>query len=258
MYIRFASATAFAAAISMGATPLSAAELPNLALPVSVEATGVFDADSVNADQYRRWHRRNRVDAGDVIGGLLVIGTIAAVASAASRANQRNGDYRYPERDYRTRGYPYPGPDYRYDYRSRPYDSRMDDSLGLDRAVDMCAREVERNARIETVDSANRTANGWDVAGRLRTGEPFRCTIGNDGRIDDVDYGRGTGYRGEAGGIPSPADGQWDDDRYAAARAAQNAGGEPVPAYPGGPLPGEDATSDDGRYETAQAPDFEQ
>lgn len=244
MLFRFASAAALAASLSMAATPLSAAELPQLAGHRSVEAPGVFDADAVNADGYRRWHRRDRVDAGDVIGGILVLGTIAAVASAASKASR--------DRDYRTRGYPYPNRDYDYqrDYRSRPYNSRMDDSRGIDRAVDMCAREVERNAQVETVDSVNRTGQGWAVTGQLRTGAPFTCLIGPDGRIEGVDFGaRGAQVE----------DRQWDDDRYAAARAAQDGTG--TPAYPGGPLPGDepvpsDDDGDDGRYQTAEAPDF--
>lgn len=233
----------------MVAGPLAAGELPISTNRAAVATPGVFDADAVNAQNHRRWYRRDRVDAGDVIGGLLVIGTIAAVASAASKAGQRNRDYRYPDRDYR---YPDQRGDYRYDYRNRPTGGRWDDSRGLDRAVDMCAREVERNARIETIDSANRSGDGWDVSGSLRTGEGFRCTIGNDGRIRDVDYGRG--FRGsDAVGAEMPAgDRQWDDDRYAAARAAQ----EGTQAYPDGPLPGDGEAGDDGRYETAQTPDF--
>lgn len=247
MPIRFASFAAIAACGSMLSAPLQAAELPHARTAAAVETAGVFDADSVNAQNHRRWYRRDRVDAGDVIGGILVLGTIAAVASAASKAGNRG--YRdYRDRDYRYRDY-----DMDRAYRSRPSGSRWDDSRGLDRAVDMCAREVERNARIDTVDSANRTGTGWDVSGRLRTGESFRCSIGNDGRIEGVDYGRGFERRGAA--ADTPADGQWSDDRYAAARAAQG----PAPAYPGGPLPGEEVTAtggDDGRYETAQAPDF--
>ncbi len=242
--LRFASAAALAACASMAAAPLAAAELPSPVAPVAVAPVGVFDADGVNAQNHRRWYRRDRVDAGDVIGAVVVLGAIAAVASAASKSSQRDRDYRYPA----------PNGDYRYDYRNRPYDSRMDDSRGLDRAVDMCTREVERNARIDTIDNAARTASGWDVSGRLRTGEPFRCSIDNDGRIGDVDYGRGIGYRGDASGTRAPADGQWDDDRYAAARAAHDG----APAYPGGPLPGDPETGgDDDRYQAAQAPDFE-
>ncbi len=243
----------------MAAAPLAAAHLPQMASHASVETAGVFDADGVNAQAHRRYYRRDRVDAGDVIGAVVVLGAIAAVASAASRSSQRDRDYRYPQR-YPNAGGPYPNGDYRYNYRNGPTDSRYDDSRGLDRAVDMCAREVERNARIDTVDSVNRSGNGWDVTGRLRTGENFRCSIGNDGRIGDIDYGRGAGYRGDASGSPAPypaEDRQWDDDRYAAARAAR----EGAPSYPGGPLPGDDdndtsASGADGRYQTAQSPDF--
>lgn len=253
MFHRFASAAALAASLSMAVTPLAAVELPAMAASAGAEALGVFDGDSVNVQGHRRWYRRDRVDAGDVIGGILVLGTIAAVASAASKASQRDRDYRYPDRDYRQ---PSRQGDFRYDYRNRSGGAQWDDSRGLDRAVDMCAREVERNARVDTVEGANRTGSGWDVTGRLRTGETFRCTIGNDGRIEGVDYGRGEGFPGsDASGTETPIeDRQWEDDRYAAARAAQDPAGDP--AYPGGPLPGEPEVGDDGRYETAQAPDF--
>ena len=46
MLFRFASAAALAASLSMAATPLSAAELPQLAGHRAVEAPGVFDADA--------------------------------------------------------------------------------------------------------------------------------------------------------------------------------------------------------------------
>jgi hypothetical protein len=245
--LRFASAAALAACASMAAAPLTAAELSAPAAPLAVAAPGVFEADSLNAQNHRRWYRRDRVDAGDVIGAVVVLGAIAAVASAAGRANQRDRDYRYPQR------YPHPDGDYRSDYRSRPDQGHFDDSRGLDRAVDMCAREVERNARIETIDGANRTGAGWDVTGRLRTGSSFRCSIGNDGRIDAIDYGSGAGSSSDAGGTAAPADGQWDDDRYAAARAARDG----TVAYPGASLPDEgEAGGDDGRYQTADSPDF--
>lgn len=258
MLHRFASAAALAATLSMAAAPLAAADLPQVAAPASAGQGGIFDADSVNAQGHRRWYRRDRVDAGDVIGGILVLGTIAAVASAASRASQRarypDRDYRYPsrDRDYGyDRDYRYPSRDRGYGYerddRGRPYGSRMNDSRGIDRAVDMCAAEVERSARVDAIDSVNRTGEGWTVTGQLRTGEPFTCSIGPDGRIDAVDYGR----RGA-----QVEDRQWDDARYAAARAARDPAG--APSYPGGPLPGDEdaSTVGDGRYETAQAPDF--
>jgi hypothetical protein len=218
MFFRLASAGAFAAAASMAAAPLAAAEFPRLA-PQS--AAGVLSTNGVNADNHR-WHRRDRIDGGDVVAGVLVIGAIAAIASAAK--SNRDREYRYPQR--------YPAPDRPYDYRSGPTDWRSGDSRGLDRAVDMCARELERTARVDTVDAVERNGYGWRVTGRLGNGDAFTCSIGNDGRIEAID----TGNRGAAN------DRQWDDDRYAAARAAQD--GAVAPAYPGGPLPGEDIDGD--------------
>ncbi len=230
MLFRFASASALVAAASMAVAPLAAAEFPRL--PTQV-ADSVMSTNGVNAADHR-WHRRDRVDGGDVVAGVLVIGAIAAIASAASKSN-RDGEYRYPQR--------YPAPDRPYDYRSVPRDSGYNDSRGLDRAVDMCAREVERNGRIDTVDGVDRNGDGWRVTGRLANGSPFSCSIGNDGRIGTVDYGN----RGALD------DRQWDDDRYAAARQSQDGLG--TPAYPGGPV-GDESNGDDGRYDTAETPDF--
>ncbi len=73
------------------------------------------------------WGRHHdRVDAGDVLAGVLIIGGIAAVASAASKAarDRRYEDGRYDtrrdQRDYR--GDVYRGDDYRgEDYRGENY-----------------------------------------------------------------------------------------------------------------------------------------
>ncbi|MFA9200941.1 MAG: hypothetical protein ACEQR8_07090 [Cypionkella sp.] len=205
---------AIAACCSMAAAPLAAADVAH----VATSAPAVFSADAVAAQNHRRWYRRDRVDAGDVIGGLLVIGTIAAVASAASKASRND---RYRARDYRP------------DYPPRTFGASWQEGRGLDRAVDICAGAIERDARIASVDSAARTAAGWQVTGRLRTGAPFTCSIGPEGRIEAIDYG--------AGGATGA---QWSDDRYAAARAAQDGVATQRPAYPGGPLGDEDTRPD--------------
>ena len=230
MFFRFASAAALAATASMVAAPLAAAELPRLPAHAAVATPGVFDPDGVNASDHRRWRHRDGVDAGDVVAGIAVVGVLAALASAVSKQSKRDRA--------RTEGYPYP--DRPYDYRA-PTDSRYGDSGGIDRAVDNCAREVERNGAIDTVDTVERTGTGWHVAGRMQGGSPFNCSVGNDGRIESIDSGR----------LGAVEDNQWGDERYAAARQAQDNGA--APAYPGGPLSGEDA--DDGRYDIAQAPD---
>ncbi len=242
----FAAAPAMLAALALTAQPAFAADL---ALPATPSAVGIAPAWSPAGDSahdYRRYrHRRNGVDAGDVIAGVLILGGIAAVASAASKSQPR-----YPDRDWR-----YPDP--------RRGDGRYgsNDARGIDRAVAMCVEEIERDARVETVDNVARTARGWQVAGSLYDGQGFSCSIGEDGRIEAVDFGTGTspyragygntedfGYDG-AGLDGDPAglgdegveNRQYGDDTYAAARARADAA---MPAYPGGPLAGDEDLAD--------------
>ena len=240
-----AAYASLAAAVSMAATPASAAELPTGPSSVTYVAPGVFEADSENVERYRRhryrhYRHRHRVDAGDVIAGVLILGGIAAIASAASK-NDR--DRRYRDRDYRTRD----SRDRDYDYRERREDSRYDGGRGIDRAVEMCVSRIERDVRVDRVDSVDRNGEGWRVTGRLYNGESFNCRIGSDGRVDDVDYDS----------IAASDPRQLSDDRYRTAwaevdraKATESSDPEARPAYPGGPLPGEEAADD--RYTTAE------
>ena len=282
---RLSTAAALAAALAMGAAPASAAEMPRVAHPAAVD---VWDGDASSVEGwgyrgYRGYHSRNHVRTGDVVAGVVVLGTIAAIASAANnrdRYRDRAGDYRYPSGDYRGRDYRY---DERGDYRR---DMRADaGARGMERAVDMCVGQVERgDTRVETIDNARRDRDGWAVSGQLRGGGGFDCRIDNDGRVRNVDIGGSTysdaGYRDEdddgrayAGArYDGQGEGQLDDAAYSRARASQadSRGYEyrdapqaegPQPEYPGGPIPGEDTGSDwqdDGRYDTASAPDFNQ
>ena len=254
---KVASLAAFIAALSLG-VPASAAELPSpmQASPLAGQVAWSPDAETSAYygryyDPYRYRHRRNRVDAGDVITGVLILGGIAAVANAVKNSNR---DERYRDRDWRDR-------DYR-DRRGEPY--RDSNATGLDRAASLCVAAIERDARVETVDSYDRNAAGWTVTGRLFDGQGFTCAIGQDGRIDALDYGSGAASYGTSydGRAFSGVDNQLPPDRYRAARAdiearggyavvadtapvlqgSSNAGPPPegpVPAYPGGPLPGD-------------------
>ncbi|RPF72649.1 hypothetical protein EG799_03015 [Aurantiacibacter spongiae] len=220
-------------------------------------------------DRYRR--HRGGVDAGDVVAGVLVLGTIAAIASAAG--NRDRDRYEYRDRDR----YP-PRDDGNY-YRRGGWQGESDyGSDGMDRAVDMCVAEVESRL-VGSVDEARRTADGWHVAGQMRDGEGWRCWIDNDGRVQSVDRAAARYAPSDDvavyPGVPDP--GQLDDEVYARARAAQTTpadraysydgdrgygaaqpdrdyGSDPQPAYPGGPLPGEEGYDDgaDG-YTTARA-----
>lgn len=224
-----AAATAVAAAFSLLATPAAAVDLPRVnGAPVAYDGT----AENAQNHRYGGWGRYdNDIDAGDIIAGVVILGTIAAVASAAHNNNRDR---------YRTR-YPYPDNDYRY--RSSRDDGQRFESRGIDRAVDICVGEVERDrGRVGSVDNAARTIEGWEITGQVEGGGTFSCRIGNDGRISDVQVGSyGAGYQ-------PTEDNQWDDEVYARARIAQNA----VP-----PLP-DTYETDDRRYDTGETGDFGQ
>jgi hypothetical protein len=274
-----ASVAAMAAVLSLGPTPAAAIDLPAVSTRDVAVVTGA--ADDANQHRWRRHrHRDNDIDAGDVVAGVLVIGAIAAIAGALDGPDD---DRRY-DRDYRDRNYR------DRDYRER--DGRDDrrggyESNGLDRAADMCVAQVERGRdRVEEVAEARRTSDGWRVAGTLRNGEAWSCWIDNDGRVRNVDFGAAnySASDRDARYAPAASGGQWSDDAYASARASTRTPAQggysyrdepaeapaptadgPQPAYPGGPLPGEeDPYADapewqgDGRYSAGEAPDFTQ
>jgi len=132
-----------------------------------------------------RHYRGSHVSTGDVFTGLLILGGIAAIASAASKDKDRDEreaeDYRYSD--------PYPD--------ERPvYPGSSSYSGGnIDSAVNQCVGEIERgDERVAAVDNAARTDAGWRISGQLDGGAQFSCSIDNDGRIRDVDLGDGYAY----------------------------------------------------------------
>lgn len=248
---KYATASCLVAAASMVATPVLAADIQASAARSEITPSA-YDAaagDVQNHRYYRYRHHRHGVDAGDVLAGVLILGGIAAIASAASN----NRGERYRDHDYRDRP---------YDYRERRGDSRYDNARGIDRAVSICVNHIERDVRVETVDGVDRHSDGWRVTGTLYNGEGFTCRIGGDGQIDDVDYG---GYAMNNAPRPITEDRQHSDARYAAAwrdldnqprPMVEEIGGEARPAYPGGPIDGDlvgEGEPDD-RYRIAAVP----
>ena len=205
-FSRFTAAGACAAAFCMAATPAAAVELPAAPVVTTHAAPAVYEGDYAEDRRYRRHRHRDRIGAGDVLAGVLILGTIAAVASAASKNRQREAERRapYPREEYR----------YRSDYRT--------DGGGLDRAVGMCVDQIERGPdRVGTVDGANRTGEGWIVSGALEGGAAFTCRIDNMGRIRNVDIGA------SGAGFEPAVDNQYGDDIYTRARLSQNTAAEP-------------------------------
>lgn len=119
-------------------------------------------------------HGRDRIDAGDVIAGALIIGGIAAIASAASN-DRYDRDDRYRGNGYRyDRGYD------DYGYFNNGYGSRT--------AVDQCVRAAQSEARrfgwarVTDVTRIDRIRGGYEVRGRVV--------------VQDRDWGGWRGYRG--------------------------------------------------------------
>lgn len=140
---------------------------------------------------YGRHH--DRVDAGDVIGGILVVGAIAAILGAASKANDRQ-----PPRDNRYE------PPYRSDdgQDSGYYRDDDDDDASFPtrsdaetRASDACSwaaeGELGDDARVDTIIDVQPNGDGWYVTGTASRGgdaaRSFGCTY-RGGRVVDVRF----------------------------------------------------------------------
>ena len=124
-------------------------------------------------------HRHHdHIDAGDVIAGVLIIGGIAAIASAASKnkRDRRDEDYR---------------PDYPRDrqggYTGNDNDQQWQQNGSVDSAVNRCSNEVSRGSgRKVSVETINRDGDGWRVEGRTGEGGNFTCSVDASGQIRNV------------------------------------------------------------------------
>ena len=168
------------------------------AAAVVVTSVGISAVPAEARSRHGGWGYRHhdRVSTGDVLGGLLIIGTIAAIASAASKdKRERAPNYRY-DPPYRE--------DQRYDQRDSDYVPRVDqgdmrpygDRDVQSRAADACSWAVEAemgdDARVERIDGTEANNGGWYVTGTAsRLGgevRSFGCSYRN-GRVVDVNFG---------------------------------------------------------------------
>lgn len=157
----------------------------------------------------RRWRGRNRgVDAGDILAGVLILGGIAAVASAATNSARRGDDRSFND-----------------DVRS-----------ASDRCGAAAVAQSGLGSRIERIDNVVRDGQGWRVEGLVgsrRNGvDSFTCGI-SFGRIDYVRFNRANGAWGANDGAfdngvavtDPPFSVDPNDDDY----AWRNDDGEPYP-----------------------------
>lgn len=138
-------------------------------------------------------HRSDGISGGDVLAGILILGGIAAVASAASKKNQERAADRYPE----------PEDDGYVDEGNRDETYRVPGRIqNEDAAVDACAIAAEqegardgRTAQVRDVDDVIAVSEGWNVSGTLETRTSYRdtrretqgftCTV-RSGQVVDV------------------------------------------------------------------------
>lgn len=241
------------AMLGLLAEPVAAAQLP----VTRHNAPAVYDSEAGTAQGWRypryRRHSGAHIRTGDAIAGIAILGAVAAIASAANNADRTRTREVYREPPVRDRDY-----NYRDGRDSDRRSSGWDRNGGINSAVDLCVGQVERgDDRVDSVDEASRDGSGWRVSGRLDNGDNFSCRLDNEGRIRAIDIGDGyaTNYDGTAPALAgaTAAGGQLSDDAYRSARASTRTpidekpgavaaaiAAEPQPAYPGGPLPGED------------------
>ena len=147
---------------------------------------------------YGGWGYRDRdhISTGEVLGGLFVIGAIAAIASSASKSKrERAPDYRYDP--------PYRDDDQRQEVPRYEPDAPNDTTPGAygrgeaeGRAADACSWAVEGemgdDARVDSITGTEANNGGWYVTGTAsRLGgevRSFGCSYRN-GRVVDVNFG---------------------------------------------------------------------
>ena len=143
------------------------------ALVGTVAAGAMVMASATPALAQSRRDRDGGIDVGDVIAGALIIGGIAAVASAAGRNRGYNDGYVYEGRGY-------DGRTYNGQYDNRQYDNRYYNqytSAGDPRqAVEQCVYAAERNAnrysyggnsQVTDIRQIDRKRDGYTVKGRI-------------------------------------------------------------------------------------------
>lgn len=155
-------------------------------LSASIAALAAFSLSAGPAfagHDWGDWGRdRGWIDAGDVITGILIVGGIAAVASAVSsrdrnRDQRRDADDDDPrEADYRTDRAP------GGQYAAAPSWTES----GIAGAVDRCTSEISGAADQSEVEAVTRAGEGWRVQGRTGEGRAFSCTVDGNGRIRNI------------------------------------------------------------------------
>lgn len=135
-----------------------------------------------------RHRHRDRIDGGDILAGIVLIGAIAAIAGSGQKdrdRDRRSDDYR-------------PDPQWREDdNRASPEPRGTQWVPGSDsaetRAVDACSWAAEGQlgdaARVGQIDAVSRDGDGWRVTGNVAAPDmmprDFSCLF-RGGRVTEV------------------------------------------------------------------------
>lgn len=138
---------------------------------------------------YRPYHRhRHGVSGGDVLAGILILGTIAAVASAASKSGETSA--RYPDRDprYSVRADDNDGADDRT--RNDDAEDRRGDIASENEAIDACAVAAEQRAdtgqgtaSVRDITRVDAVDDGFEIEGIVETRSSYRDRSGDNRRF---------------------------------------------------------------------------
>lgn len=180
---------------------------------IATLAAGAMALTAAAPAAARDRHDNDGISAGEIIAGAVILGGIAAVASAASKDR---GDYRY-----RTQGGGYYNDGY---YNNNRYGYRGNPRSAVEQCVNVARNEARRSgyryAQVTDIRDVDDTRYGWRVKGRImvdgsyrggrynnrgyydsynrynrwndRDSGSFTCTI-DRGRVRDIDF---SGIRG--------------------------------------------------------------
>ena len=208
------STSALAVPASNPAKPRAAKTVP-ITIPLSVmpvAGTAWSPADE-RYEARRHWkrHRHNDgIDGGDLLGGLLVLGGIAAVAAAIDKSGdeqraRRDGES-YPQRAYDYRGDQVAQSEWRG--RERSFADEQD------RAVEACSAEAAGSGQVDEIHAVEWLESEWRVRGDYQGGGGFTCSVDGNGKAY---VGMGDQARNDMRDTPGGEDDP--DDRYATAQS---------------------------------------
>ncbi len=152
---------------------------------VGTVAAGAMAMTSA-APAFARDRDHDGISAGEIIAGAVIIGGIAAIASASSRDRGYNRDYRD--------GYRQDSSDYRGGYND--YYGRGNPRAAVEQCVRAAERTAKRNgyryADVTDIRDVDDTRSGWRVKGRIdvQGARGYGNRYDNYDRYDRYDRGR--------------------------------------------------------------------